>query len=139
MKVRVGRKQNKVILDALGSVVATFEQPAMAHEYVALKSGTLKERFEAVVNEYTNELCRKHEMTDPYWIGGHIGETLAVADMFLNLEEVRLDIDKDVPAGLLLKWYWSERASTHRTRYEVWLKIHHPSVFYSKQLIKNVL
>lgn len=69
----------------------------------------IKERFENAVHEYCIAFCKKHEYDyDPDgWVGGDVGGVLEVVDgyMYVDFDEIRLDIDKDVPKGTFEEYY----------------------------------
>ena len=55
-----------------------------------------------ICNEYLRIFCEKHELTfDPGdWVGGEsgVGTVVNVADYFVSMEDIRFDIDNNVPA-----------------------------------------
>lgn len=69
----------------------------------------IKERFENAVHEYCHAFCQKHEFDyDPDgWVGGDVGGVLEVMDgyMYVNFDDIRHDIDNDVPKGTFEQYY----------------------------------
>lgn len=100
---------------------------------------SLKDQFEAVVKIYALRFCLKQDLVDPYWVGDNIGGLMDVADMFLDLDVIRFDIDNNIPEGLILKWYWSDDLFEGRSNYQSWLKRNHPHLFYDKAVKNSVL
>ena len=67
---------------------------------------SLKKRYEAVVEAYINEFCKKQNLVDGYWIGDRIGELYDVAYMCLDFQSIRFDMDTTQPEGRIIKYYW---------------------------------
>ncbi len=69
----------------------------------------LRHDFEAACNAYLKEFCRKHgydfESARGCWVGGDTGGFTNVGDLFVNLADIRTDIDRDAPVDEFLKWY----------------------------------
>ena len=67
----------------------------------------LKDSWREVCDAYLLAFCEKHEYDydDAYWIGDDPGTIACVADIFVGMDEMRYDIDADVPEELFLKWY----------------------------------
>jgi len=61
-----------------------------------------------VCNEYLKAFCDKHEW--PYepdmWVGNDIGTIVMIGDMFVSMDNIRYDIDNDIPEEYFTKWYW---------------------------------
>lgn len=68
----------------------------------------VKERFEAVANEYLRLFCEKHgydfEDARDCWVGDRVGEITEVGDRFVDLRDIRTDIDRDAPVGEFEAW-----------------------------------
>lgn len=68
---------------------------------------TMKDSWREVCDAYLRAFCEKHEYDydDAYWVGDDPGTIACVADIFVGMEEIRYDIDNDVPEEMFLKWY----------------------------------
>lgn len=62
----------------------------------------IKERYENAVHEYCMAFCQKHgyHYNPDGWVGGDVGGVIEVADMFVNFDDIRIDIDNEVPQGI---------------------------------------
>ena len=67
----------------------------------------LKDSWRELCDAYLRAFCEKHEYDydDAYWVGDDPGTIACVADIFVGMDEMRYDIDADVPEELFLKWY----------------------------------
>ena len=57
-----------------------------------------------------SEACLSHE--DDCWVADDAGTTACIGDMFVDFNDIRYDIDNDVPEPKFEEWYWTslERA-----------------------------
>ena len=69
---------------------------------------TRQERWNELCNEYLKEFCDKHEWQyEPdMWVAGNIGTIVMIGDMFVSMNNIRYDIDNNVPTDDFAKWYW---------------------------------
>ena len=69
---------------------------------------TRQERWNDLCNEYLKEFCDKHEWQyEPdMWVAGNIGTIVMIGDMFVSMNNIRYDIDNNVPTDYFEKWYW---------------------------------
>lgn len=69
---------------------------------------TRQERWNDICNEYLKEFCDKHEWQyEPdMWVAGNIGTIVMIGDMFVSMNNIRYDIDNNVPTDYFAKWYW---------------------------------
>ena len=67
----------------------------------------LQKKWADVCNEYLRKFCEKHEFDyeTAYWVGDDPGTIACVADIFVGMDEMRYDIDNNVPEDKFLKWY----------------------------------
>ena len=67
----------------------------------------LKKQFELVVRQYVQIFCVKHDfvMNDCSWVGNRVGEMLEVGDYYFGFDDMRMDIDKDLPTAMIFEWY----------------------------------
>ena len=69
----------------------------------------LKERYKNICNEYLQRFCTKHGYhyePDDAWIAGDAGGCAKIGDYVFGFDEIRYDIDNDVPKGKILDWYY---------------------------------
>lgn len=68
----------------------------------------LKLNWKEICNNYLFEFCNKHEYAyEPdCWIAGDPGTIVNIGDMFVSMDNIRYDIDNDVPEEYFERWYW---------------------------------
>ena len=61
-----------------------------------------------VCKEYLDTFCNKHEYTyDKYvWIGDDPGTVANIGDLFVGMDDIRYDVDNNIPESYFEKWYW---------------------------------
>ena len=69
---------------------------------------TRQERWNDICNEYLKEFCDKHEWQyEPdMWVAGNIGTIVMIGDMFVSMNNIRYDVDNNIPTDYFAKWYW---------------------------------
>ena len=68
----------------------------------------LKSEFVDIVGDYCSAFCQKHgwEAYNPdMWVGEDVGGVLEVCDRYINMDDIRYDIDNDIEVGVLEEWY----------------------------------
>ena len=78
----------------------------------------LREQYRNIVDTYVREFVAKHDynMSDYEiglcWVADDAGTTACIGDMFVDFNDIRYDIDNDVPEPKFEEWYWTslERA-----------------------------
>lgn len=66
----------------------------------------IKERLDNCIDLYTDLFCLKQEVSSDGWIGEIKGGINCFADAYLSFEDIRLDLELEVPKGVIFKWYW---------------------------------
>jgi hypothetical protein len=69
----------------------------------------IKERLDNCIDLYTSIFCAKHEVFADGWIGDIKGGLNCFSDAFISFEDIRLDLEKDVPKGVIFEWYWENK------------------------------
>ena len=66
----------------------------------------LKRQFKEIAEAYLKAFCEKHcyEYEENAWIGGRVGEVAVLGNDFYDLNDIRYDIDNNIPAGEIEKW-----------------------------------
>lgn len=62
-----------------------------------------------VCNEYLEAFCEKHEYEyEPKyaWVADDPGTVANIGDLFVGMDDIRFDIDNNVPESYFEKWYW---------------------------------
>lgn len=87
-----------------------FSSQLESLEEVKKKKSNLQMTWEKVCHRYLFAFCRRHDYTyDPdNWIGGDVGTTIEVCDMFIHMDDIRYDVDNNVPVSLFAEWYWKD-------------------------------
>lgn len=86
---------------------------------------SLQQQWQEICNDYLREFCHRHDYTyDPqYWIGSPegIGTIAWIGDtMLVDMEDLRYDVDNQVPVDKFEKWYWKQ-LELNELGIEVWL------------------
>jgi hypothetical protein len=82
------------------------------NEYKGLNWNEYRARLESnwkeICNRYLELFCKKHGFKyDPAdWIGSDPGTIIEVCDMFVSMDNIRYDVDNNIPVGDFEKWYW---------------------------------
>lgn len=68
----------------------------------------LKQRWIEVCIKYVQEFCERHGYKyDPdTWVRGEVGTTIEIADMFISMDDIRYDVDNNIPSPDFETWYW---------------------------------
>jgi len=76
-----------------------------------MKNNELKQAWRDICEEYLRLFCEKHDFDfDPEaWVGidNDPGTVICINDMFVDMENLRYDIDNDIDAGIFESWYWT--------------------------------
>lgn len=72
---------------------------------------TLQERWREICNEYLKLFCERHEIEPEYdgWVGfGQLGygTVVCVGDMYIDMEDLRYDVDNNIDIDKFEEWYW---------------------------------
>lgn len=70
---------------------------------------SIKRDYETACNNYLKLFCEKHDFDYEYailnWVGDCIGETVEVADFYIDFQTIKEDIDSDAPKDEFIKYY----------------------------------
>lgn len=57
---------------------------------------------------YVEAFCQRHGYTAERdaWVGGDVGTTICINDMYVGMNEIRYDVDNNIPTEQFEKWYW---------------------------------
>lgn len=68
---------------------------------------TLKDRWNEVCEAYLSEFCKRHgfDREDADWVGNDIGGLAQIGDYFVNMSEIKYDVDNQVPEKTFFLWY----------------------------------
>lgn len=72
----------------------------------------LETRYRKLCAEYVDNFVKKHSYSESEhdrpseWVGTDVGDTVCIGGMFINFDDIRYDIDNDIPEDLFEKWYW---------------------------------
>lgn len=66
-------------------------------------------RWVDICNEYLRLFCDRHGYAyhPEDWIGGEAGGIIEIADMFVNMDNIRYDVDNEIPTDKFSEWYWN--------------------------------
>lgn len=108
----------QIILEGLDHIGASLDD--LLHtgrkdpnkEYDGLKKseyqGRLKSNWKEICNRYLKEFCERHgyKYEPDMWVGSDPGTIIEVSDMFVSMENIRYDVDNEVPVDYFSDWYW---------------------------------
>lgn len=68
----------------------------------------LKSGWQEICDKYLKEFCEKHEYAyEPdCWVANNPGTIANIGDMFVSMDDIRYDIDNDIPEEYFEKWFW---------------------------------
>lgn len=71
---------------------------------------SIKDRWADICNEYLKKFCQKHKYNiDPYpWVGDNPGTVAMIGDLLVGMDDMRYDIDNNIPEDFFEKWYWKD-------------------------------
>ena len=78
-------------------------------ELIVIKNNyLLKSEWQILCSMYLRKFCDKHEYEyEPdCWVANNPGTIACVNDMFVSMEDIRYDVDNDIPEEYFEKWYW---------------------------------
>lgn len=104
---------------------------------------SLKYKFKEVAEAYLKAFCEKHDYDyeNDSWIGGRVGEVAVLGDDFYDLNDIRYDIDNNIPAGEIEKWtaYFlrlEELECPKKINFQSWCK--GAPLPYSEDMLNNI-
>lgn len=67
----------------------------------------MRKRWREICNEYLKAFCERHEFQyDPDgWVGADPGTICIVGDFFFGMDDIRYDVDKQIPGDKIIEWY----------------------------------
>lgn len=70
----------------------------------------IKKEYSEICKEYVSLFAKKHSLeniddSSDFWVGDNVGGIATLGDLFVNFDDIRYDIDNDVPKEKFLKWY----------------------------------
>lgn len=76
--------------------------------YIYITKDSLQEIWDNVCNEYVRVFCEKHdyEFIEDFWVAGNVGTIICLGDMFVSMDDIRYDVDNNVPVEKFEVWYW---------------------------------
>ena len=72
----------------------------------SLSISEIKERLDNCIDLYTDLFCQKQDCYADGWIGNIKGGINCFADCYLSFEDIRIDLEMEVPKGEIWNWYW---------------------------------
>lgn len=67
---------------------------------------TLQEQFNKIADKYIKAFCKKQDLELDFWVADIIGDTAFFADLCFSYDNIRLDVDNDIPKGEIIRWYY---------------------------------
>lgn len=104
-KNKMKKDKKDSIPDRLEAVIDELDKRIEELNY---RDEKLVEIFEYAANEYATRFAEKQEIEFDYWIGvdNQVGSLASFSESyFFSMENIRLDIDNNIPKGMIIKWY----------------------------------
>ena len=73
----------------------------------------LEKKYKDICNEYIAEFLDKHDLSindyefNEWWINNEVGGLVNLDDYTFNFDDIRYDVDHDIPGDQIFKWYWN--------------------------------
>ena len=65
----------------------------------------LELEYKDLVMSYIREFEDKHTITFDFFVGKNVGQIAMFGDYYIDFDDIRLDIDKNVNESLFFEWY----------------------------------
>ena len=78
-------------------------------EMIVIKNNySLEKEWKILCNKYLKKFCDKHGYAyeQDCWVSNNPGTIANIGDMFVSMDNIRYDIDNDIPEEKFEKWYW---------------------------------
>jgi hypothetical protein len=70
-----------------------------------MKIEELKQEYDIVCSEYIKKFVKKHGYQFNFWVANDVGGIACFIDQyFFNFSDIRYDLDKKCPKGMIFKW-----------------------------------
>ena len=69
------------------------------------KKSELKKLFGKLCKIYVDIFCKKHELQFSGWVANNPGTAATCSDYYINFDDIRYDIDNDIPEDKFTIWY----------------------------------
>lgn len=80
----------------------------------------MRERFEKLAQEYMGAFAKKQGLQFEFWVADEVCGTACFGDWFFNLDDMRYDLDKGLPKGMVIDWH--ERVTGSYINLPSWAK-----------------
>ena len=87
-----------------------------------MKTTKLKDKLDKLIDQYTDLFCKKQDVDADGWIGDLKGGINCFSDAFLSFDDIRTDIDLEVPKGMIFNWYWDSVESGLNINYQSYIR-----------------
>ena len=73
----------------------------------------LEKKYKDICNEYIAEFLDKHDLNindyefNEWWINNEVGGLVNLDDCAFNFDDIRYDVDHDIPGDQIFQWYWN--------------------------------
>lgn len=103
------RKKYTVVFDIGQCISKSIEFNAYSYQLQSASKNKwdLMKSWNDICNKYLKAFCVKHDYKyEPDWIGGDVGTIIEISDMFVNMDDIRYDVDNNIPEYKFANWYW---------------------------------
>ena len=77
----------------------------MKNKMYIVKYDKIKKEYEKSCNKIVELFCEKQDLKFDYWIGDKVGGIADCGSFDFYLEDIILDLDKDLKKGFIFDWY----------------------------------
>jgi len=82
----------------------------------------LRKTYENSVKEYLSQFIIKHDFPElEFWVGDEIGGIAQIGDYYFNFQDIKLDIDDNIPEPTILDWYEYSVENEIKVSFKKWL------------------
>jgi hypothetical protein len=84
------------------------EQRAEQMEEKQIEITALKHQWNDLCNIYLEAFCSKHgyDIEEDCWVADDPGTIAMISDMFVSMDNIRYDVDNNIPEETYEEWYW---------------------------------
>lgn len=80
-------------------------QGYLNYESLTIDLKELEAKYNAAVRKYIEEFEKKQDVYFEFWVADRVGEVACFGDYFFNFDDIRFDIDSEIPKGEIVSWF----------------------------------
>lgn len=125
LNIGAGMMLNSIVLNAC---IPSMDVKTHKLKNTIMNKNKLKLNYENACHAYVQAFCDKHgyEYDRDMWVAGDVGGIICISDLYVGIDDIRTDIDKNAPEDEFIEWYdYSLRLGMLNAKYpnyENWLR-----------------